>query len=563
MKKSNRKNLAIVVVLAASIGFLYVVESFFPFRIDLTEEKRYSLHPATAQLLSELQEPLEVEILLTGTLPGGMRRLQKSIEETLRTFDAYSPHKISYYHLDPLALDQEEQQEYIYTLAGYGINPTDLFVSQSGGQTSRRIFPGVVVRNEEFEVGTLLLKGERGMSPEEILNQSIENLEFELSNAIKRLVLQQKSAVGIIISHGEMDEDDGFGMVEALVEDYEVYKVPMEQAKSVEDLLGFEALIVAGPKEEYTDRERYLLDQYLMNGGNLLFFIDQMAVDLRSADGEGTVSMPFDTGLNELLFRYGIRINRDLIQDLNFGYHPVVAGDFGNQSQIVPLPWPFYIMAGRMADHPITKGLDQLQFSFASTLDTVKADGVIKTPLVFTSDYTRKLDAPVRIAFSDMSKEPDIRQFQMKNLPLLYLLEGTFTSFYKNRFIPDGFDKASFLESGNQGRVLVAGDGDFIKSKKDLSTGDPLPLGEDPFAEGLLANRIFIQNAINYLLEPQGIISTRTKQYKIRPLDAVKIKEQRTYYYLLNLGFPIAFIMIAGFVKVYWRKRKFADNSDR
>lgn len=401
------------------------------------------------------------------------------------------------------------------------------------------------------------------MSPEEILNQSIENLEFELSNAIKRLVLQQKSAVGIIISHGEMDEDDGFGMVEALVEDYEVYKVPMEQAKSVEDLLGFEALIVAGPKEEYTDRERYLLDQYLMNGGNLLFFIDQMAVDLRSADGEGTVSMPFDTGLNELLFRYGIRINRDLIQDLNFGYHPVVAGDFGNQSQIVPLPWPFYIMAGRMADHPITKGLDQLQFSFASTLDTVKADGVIKTPLVFTSDYTRKLDAPVRIAFSDMSKEPDIRQFQMKNLPLLYLLEGTFTSFYKNRFIPDGFDKASFLESGNQGRVLVAGDGDFIKSKKDLSTGDPLPLGEDPFAEGLLANRIFIQNAINYLLEPQGIISTRTKQYKIRPLDAVKIKEQRTYYYLLNLGFPIAFIMIAGFVKVYWRKRKFADNSDR
>ncbi len=251
MNRPNRKSLIEIVVMVAIIVALYMLESVFSFRIDLTEEKRYSLHPATKQLLSELEEPIEVEILLTGNLPGGMRRFQKSIEETLQTFDVYSAYKIEYFFRDPLALEGEEQQDYILTLADYGINPTNLFASQGGGQTSRMIFPGVVIRNEEFEIGTLLLKGERGMSPDEILNLSIENLEFEISNAIKRLVTQQKRAIGIIIGHGEMEEDDGFGLVEALVEDYEVFKVPMDQAETVEDLLGFEALIVAGPKEIY------------------------------------------------------------------------------------------------------------------------------------------------------------------------------------------------------------------------------------------------------------------------------------------------------------------------
>lgn len=557
MNKSNRHILKQVLSLIGFILVLYGLENLFPFRIDLTEEKRYSLHPATEQLLSELQEPLEVEILLTGNLPGGMRRLQKSIEETIHTFDAYSPVDIDYFFRDPLSLEEKEQQEYIYTLAEYGINPTNLFASRDGGQISRMIFPGIMVRSEEFETGTLLLKGERGMSPDEILNLSIENLEYEISHAIKRLVADQKPAIGMIINHGEMSTDDGFGLVEALVKDYEVYKVPMEQAKTLKDLSGFEALIISGPKDVYTEKEKYLLDQYLMAGGNLLFFIDQLAVDLKAAGEEGTVAMPFDTGLDGLLFRYGIRINRDFIQDLNFGYHPVVAGEFGNQSQIVPLPWPFYVLAGRMAEHPITKGLDQLQFKFVSSLDTVKAEGVTKTPLVFSSDYTRRLSAPVRIAFEDMSQEPDLDNFQLRNLPLVYLLEGKFTSFFKNRFLPEGFDKASFLESGDQGRVLVAGDGDVVKSNFQMPSGDPLPLGEDPFAEGLMANRTFIQNAINYLLEPEGIIATRTKRYQIRPLDQVKIQQERTFWYLVNIAGPVGLILVIGVIKTYWRKQRF------
>lgn len=556
--KTAQKNIIVpLFMLIVSIVMLYALAHFLPFRIDLTEEKRYSLHPATALLLSELGEPVEVEILLTGDLPGGMRRLQQSIEETLRTFNAYSPVRITFFYNDPLSLGGNERDEYILALADLGITPTNLFASQNGGQTQQMIFPGVVMRNQDFELGTLLLKGERGMSPEVILNLSIENLEFGLSQAIKRLVTHQKRAVGIVIDHGEMEEDDGYGLVEALVDDYEVYKVPMDQAKTVEDMMTFDALIVAGPKEGYSDRERYLLDQYLMNGGNVLFFIDQMAVDLTAAGAEGTIAMPFDTGLNELLFRYGIRINRDLIQDLNFGYHPVVGGEFGDQPQIIPLPWPFYVRAGRMADHPITKGLDQLQFKFISSLDTVKADGVIKTPLVFSSDYTRILDAPVRVAFQDMSEEPDVNKFPLKNLPLVYLLEGNFTSYYKNRFLPEEFSKNSFLESGHQGRILVAGDGDLVKSNIDRGTGDPLPLGEDPFEGGLLANRSFLLNAVNYLLEPDGLIASRTKEYKIRPLDKVEVRDNKTFYYLLNIGGPLGLIIIVGSLKVLWRRRRF------
>ncbi|WP_158859646.1 gliding motility-associated ABC transporter substrate-binding protein GldG [Lunatibacter salilacus] len=531
--------------------------NWLSFRWDLTEEGRYSISDATKEILVDLDTPIEVEILLTGDLPGGMRRFQKAIEQTIKTFDAYSSQPIRVFYQNPLELPSDIQREYILTLADYGINPTNLHASRNGGQTSRMIFPGIVVRNEEYELGALLLKGEQGMSPDEILNMSIENLEFEIGRAIKRLVARYQRSVGLIMGHGEMDADDGFGMVEALSDDFEIYKVPLDQADEVADLMEFEALIIAGPQAAFTEREKYLLDQYLMYGGNLLFFIDQLAVDLKDADGNGTIAMPFDSGLDDLLFRYGIRINRDLIQDLNFGYHPVVAGEFGNQSQIVPLPWPFYVMAGNMADHPITKGLDQVQFRFVSTMDTVKADGVKKIPLIFSSEYSKKLDAPVRVAFEDMVTEPEIGTFRWSRLPLAYLLEGEFTSYFKNRFVPEGFDPTAFRDSGSVGKVMVVGDGSFIKSMSDPVSGETLPLGQDPIGELQLANREFLQHTMQYLSDPDGIIASRTKQFQIRPLNRVKVTNQKTFWQFINIGMPIFLIIAIGWGGQVWRKRRY------
>ena len=549
------KNLGI---LAGILVLVWLIATLVPFRIDLTADKRYSLHPATIEVLESLEEPLEVEILLTGNLPGGMRRLQRSIEETIRTFNAYSSEKITFYYQDPLALPKDEQEEYIVGLSEYGINPTNLYVNEDGGQKSKLIFPGVIIRNAEFETGTLLLRGEMGMGPDQILNQSVENLEFELINGIRKLVSKQTVEIGLAMGQGELAADEGFGIVEALADDYEVYKVPLEQANKPSDLDPFKIMVVSGPKESYTEKEIYLLDQFLMNGGNLIFLIDALAYDMTKAGGEGTVAMPFENGLDQLLFRYGIRVNKDLIQDMNFGRYPVMAGNFGDQQQLVPLPWPFFVLAGKMASHPITKGLDQVIFKFASSLDTVKADGVRKTPLIFSSDFTKKSPAPVRLAFVDMENEPDLNEFGLKNLPLLYLMEGDFTSFFKNRFLPESAEKTSFKESGSLGKVVVAGTGSLFQSDINPADGNPLVLGQDAFSNVKYANRQLLLNLISYLVEPEGIISTRTKQFQIRPLNKIKVQNEKTRWQLINILVPVFLFSILGILWIGIKKQRFS-----
>lgn len=545
-------------VLIGGILLFVLLAQFLHFRIDLTEEKRYSLHPATEEVLSEITEPLHVDIhLVSENLPGGFRRLQKSIEETIRAFNAYSPEKITYSYFDPMSVEEGEREEFILSLADYGINPTNLSVNQQTGLQTQLIFPGILVSNAEYETGALVLKGERGMSPDQTLNQSIENLEFELSNAIRKLISPESSSIAMIMGHGEMSSDEGFGMVEALDGDFELFKVPLEQANTPADLAGFKMVFIQGPREGYTEREVYLLDQYVMGGGNLVVLLDGTAVDIEHAGGEGTLAMPIDLGLDNLLFRYGIRVNKDLIQDLNFGYIPVMGGDFGDQPQMVPLPWPFYVLAGRVQDHVITKGLDVVQFRFVSSLDTVKADGVTKTPLMFSSDFTRILPAPARVAFADMGQEPDVSLFGLKNLPLAYLLEGEFTSLYKNRFLPDGFAKADFKESGS-GKVVVVGDGDVFQAQTNLENGAPLALGEDPFSQTTFANKLFLKNLAQYLADPEGIIASRSRKFQIRPLNKVKVAQQKTFWQGLNVLAPVLLLLVLGSTVWWIRKKKYS-----
>ena len=558
MKKPGIHTARLFLTLVGGILLVMILSQFLRFRIDLTSEKRFTLHPATKDLLENLEKPIHVDILLTGEdLPGGMRRLQRSIEETVRTFNAYSSANISYSYFDPLTVTDSLQEEFIYTLADYGINPTNVYVSQNAGQQARLMFPGILVADDEYETGALILKGERGMSSEQILNTSIENLEFEVSNAIRKLVSPNKDAVAMIIGHGELSEDDGFGMVEALDGQYEVFKVPLDQAKSVGNLQTFSSIFILGPKQSYTERELYLLDQYVMHGGNLVVAAEGVDVDLAEAGGQGTFSFPLENELDRLLFRYGVRINKDLIQDLNLSYIPVMGGNFGNQEQMVPLPWPYYFNAGRLQNHPITKALDQVNFRFASSLDTVKADGVTKTPLIFGSENEKIVQAPARVAFSDMEEEPNIAEFSSKNLPLAYLLEGKFTSLFKNRFIPEGFDKADFKETGT-GKVVVFGDGSVFQSQKSLQGNQPLTLGEDPFAQATYANKQLLQNLVQYLTDPNGIISARTRTLQIRPLDKVKVSQEKTFWQVLNVALPVVILSVFGALILYLRRLRYS-----
>ena len=528
------------------------------FRIDLTEEKRYSLHPSTLQLLEGIDRPLHVDILLTGEqLPGGMRRLQKSIEETVRTFNAYSAENITVSYFDPLEVTDSLKEAFIYTLADYGIRPTNLFVNKATGQQEQLIFPGILVSDDTYETGALILKGERGMSAEQTLNASIENLEFEIAQAIQKLLYPQKTALAMIIGHGELAEDDGFGMVEALNGRYELFKVPMEQAKKVEDLSSFAAVFILGPDSTFSDRELFLLDQYVMGGGNLVVAAEGASLDLSQLAGEGALALPQENSLDRLLFRYGIRVNKDLIQDLNFGVIPVMGGNFGNQEQLVPLPWPYHFQAGRMYSHPITKGLDQVNFRYSSSLDTVKADGVKKTPLLFSSDRSRILPLPHLISLTAFQEPPLESEFALQNLPLAYLLEGEFTSLFKNRFVPEEFAGITVKNSG-KGKVLVLGDASVFQSQINLSNQEPLPLGEDPLAQTTYANKQFLENILQYLTDPEGIIATRTKVLQIRPLNKVKVAEEKQMWQLINLGIPVLFLGLMGGLIGLLRVKRFS-----
>ena len=558
MKRLSSHRLFPLAALLLSILVLVGLAQTIRFRIDLTEEKRYSLHPSTLKLLEGIDRPLHVDILLTGEqLPGGMRRLQKSIEETVRTFNAYSAENITVSYFDPLEVTDSLKEEFIYTLADYGIRPTNLFVNQATGQQEQLIFPGILVSDDTYETGALILKGERGMSAEQTLNASIENLEFELAQAIQKLLYPEKTALAMIIGHGELAEDDGFGMVEALTGRYELFKVPLEQAKKVEDLSSFASIFILGPDTTYSERELFLLDQYVMGGGNLIVAAEGVSMDLGQLAGEGALALPQENSLDRLLFRYGIRVNKDLIQDLNFGVIPVMGGNFGNQEQLVPLPWPYHFQAGRMYPHPITKGLDQVNFRYASSLDTVKADGVKKTPLLFTSERSRIMPLPQLLSLTTFQEPPLESEFGLQNLPLAYLLEGEFTSLFKNRFVPEEFAGNSIKTNGN-GKVIVLGDASLFQSQLNPANQEPLPLGEDPLAQTTYANKQFLENLVQYLTDPEGIIATRTKVLQIRPLDKVKVAEEKSMWQLINLGVPVLLLGLMGGLIGLLRVKRFS-----
>ena len=558
MNRLNSHRLFPLAALLLGILVLVGLAQTIRFRIDLTEEKRYSLHPSTLKLLEGIDRPLHVDILLTGEdLPGGMRRLQKSIEETVRTFNAYSAENITVSYFDPLEVTDSLKEDFIYTLADYGIRPTNLFVNQATGQQEQLIFPGILVSDDTYETGALILKGERGMSAEQTLNASIENLEFELAQAIQKLLYPQKSALAMIIGHGELAEDDGFGMVEALNGRYELFKVPLEQAKKVEDLNSFAAVFILGPDSTYSERELFLLDQYVMGGGNLIVAAEGTSLDLRQLAGAGALALPQENSLDRLLFRYGIRVNKDLIQDLDFGVIPVMGGNFGNQEQLVPLPWPYYFQAGRMYPHPITKGLDQVSFRYTSSLDTVKADGVRKTPLLFSSERSRIVSLPHLISLGSFQEPPLESEFGLQYLPLAYLLEGEFTSLFKNRFVPEEFAGIQLKNSG-RGKVIVLGDASLFQSQLNPATQEPLPLGEDPLAQATYANKQFLENLVQYLTDPEGIIATRTKVLQIRPLDKLKVAEEKSMWQLINVGAPVLFLVLMGGVIGLLRVKRFS-----
>lgn len=546
--------LAIVLVVLVLAN---IISSRHFFRVDLTEEKRFSIKKVTKELLQELDEEVYVEVYLAGDLNADFQRLQQGIKEVLEEFVVYSGNKVKFSFIDPMeAMDKKAQNEFIASLSAKGITPTQVYDNEEGKRTQKLIFPGAIVSYGQGEKGVMLLRGNRASTAREKLNQSIEGVEFELASAILQLSSVERKKVGILKGHGELDSLDVYALKSSLYQHYNIEDFTIKKSLSPEI---YEAVIIAKPTSKFSDTDKYYLDQYIMQGGKVLFLIDRLEVNMDSINAEMNFAFPYDLNLDDMLFRYGVRINSDLVQDMLAARYPVVVGNVGDQPQIQMISWPFFPLISKYGDHFSVKNLDAIAAKFVSTMDTVKAEGIKKIPLLFTSEYSRNVSAPVNVSLNQLRNELSRDKFVQQHLPIGFLLEGKFQSLFKNRFLPEGIDDSDRLNDGMSSKVIVISDGDIARNDVNPQTGEPLELGYDSYARMTFANQDFILNLVSYLVDGEGLISTRAKEVKIRPLDSIKSKEERTYWQIINLTLPIALLIIFGIVKYLLRKRKYTN----
>ena len=553
----RRDLLTFAAVIGGLLLFNFIAQRFF-FRLDLTEEKRYTMSPATKKLLRDLKQPVTITVYLTGDFPPAFRRLEQGVRETLTEFQVYGGANLNYIFIDPSAASTEAARNAFYaTLFKKGLKPTNLGATENGKRVEKIIFPYAVVSVGAVDKPVLLLRGNQTAPADVRLNQSIEGLEYELASTIRTLVPALRKRIGVVEGHGELTNVQAGDMLGTWQQQYDVFRVTLSKVK---DLRSLDAIVVAQPKTPYSEDDKFKLDQFITQGGRALFFIDALRVDLDSVSRNGVaLATPYNLNLDDLFFKYGLRLNQNLLLDLNSGQIPLVTGVDGNKPKIEPMPWQLYPLINKFSPHPITRNLDAVYLKFTGNLDTVKATGIRKTALLSTSRYTRVLPAPVPINFNDARLEPNPKLYQKGFQPVGYLLEGQFTSLFANRARPGTLQfQPEKPANAKPSKLLVLADGDFIRSEIDPKTGNPYRLGFDRLANTEFANRELVLNATDYLLDETGLIAVRGKQITLRPLDKVKLAEQRRRWQALNLGAPLVLLGLFGALRAWRRKRRYA-----
>ena len=541
MKNKLLKTSAFIVALVA----LNVLASFVFFRADLTQEKRYTISDATKELLQNLDGQVFVRVYLSGDFPPGFERLERATRETLEAFGDYAGPNLAYRFIDPS--DPKLQEELIKK----GVVPTNLFASEDGKRTEQLVFPSATLMYEGREYVVQLLKGNKTSTSEEQLNQSYEGVEFELASAIRRITQKQKQKIALLVSHTKVPPARFSDLIATLQERYDIF-FDLNKPKSFD---GLDLLIIPKPDTPFNEQEQFNIDQFIVKGGKALFFIDGARVD--SINMEGNFAQPIETGLEELLFKYGCRVNQNLVKDLSCAAIPLNVGTMGDKPEIKPMPWRFFPLINNFGKHPIVRNLDAIYTRFTSTIDTVLADGIVKTPLLLTSQYTNILKAPVLVSYNEARRQPDPRDYKGGIKTVGLLLEGSFQSVFSNRILPSDQRAASFVAKGQPSKIVVCSDGDMIVNDIDYKRQSPLPLGYDRLSRNTFANKDFALYAIDYLLNPGGLITARNKQITLRPLDKIKLKEQRTQWQLLNILAPLALITLLGLLWQFVRRRQF------
>jgi ABC-2 type transport system permease protein len=507
--------------------------------------------------LSALEDVVHVEVFLEGDLNASFKRLRNATRETLDVFDGYSSKGVQYKFTNPTsAQSAKAQNEFVQELVAKGIQMLPVIENSDGERSEKIVFPGAIVSYQGMETAVMLFKHSQGRNYQEVVNQSIEGLEYELAAAIERLSVSDRKRIGFLNGHGELDEQQTASFRTALIDRYDVLNISLNAPLNPMDC---EVLIVAKPTQRFNERDKFLLDQYIMNGGRVLLCADQMDASMDSASSENYFAYPLETSLMDQLFRYGVRINPDLVQDRVASRYPVVTGMVDNKPQIMQAEWPFFPLINQYGQHPVTRNLDAVMTRFISSIDTVRADGIRKTPLMMSSPYSRKVSAPVKVSVNDLRKNVDPSSFNEGPIALGYLLEGSFASLYRNRFLPDGIDSAGFRESGLPSKIVVFGDGDIMRNDINSRNGKPQQLGLDPFTNYVFANEQLLLNIVAYMADENGLIMARNREIRLRPLDKAKIREERAMWQIINVGFPLLLVVMFGLTRSYLRRRRFAQ----
>ena len=543
-------------------------------RFDLTSEKRYSLSNETKNLLKNIDDIVYFKVYLEGEFPAGFKRLRRETKELLDEFRAYNKN-IHYEFIDPSESEDVDERNATYQLLmQQGLKPTNLQVKTKTGMDQQVIFPGAIVSYRNKELPVELLDAQINVPPEAVLNNSIQNLEFKFANVISKLTRKVKPNVAFIEGHGELSHNETYDITLALKEDYIVERLEIDgqinalvnrmliDSTSMEFKIQpkYAAILIAKPDSVFSSKDKFIIDQYIMYGGKVMWLIDPVLTSMDSIqNAESTVAVENIIELQDQLFTYGVKLNVDLIMDLNALPIPIRTGQMGNQPQIDFFPWYYFPVITPTSEHPIVRNLNTIKTQFVSSLDTLRTGNVSKTILLESSPYTRTMGIPAMISLGITRQPPDERLYQGPPQPLAVLLEGVFESHFKNRIPPSlaGAKEIGFKEKSEKTSMIIVSDGDIIKNQFHIPDAYPLPLGYDQFTRETFGNKEFILNALNYLTDGPGLISIRSRELKLRLLDKTKINKGLIKWQLINLLIPIFIVVLVGILLIWLRKRKY------
>jgi gliding-associated putative ABC transporter substrate-binding component GldG len=565
-----------LLLLVILFGINFLASAFHSY-IDLTKEKRYTLSTATKELLNSLADNVQIDVFLKGDFPSGFRKLANSTEDFLQLLKDRNSSKIHYRFISPQ--DEMPGTNVLYgdSLTKLGAVPINLTVQKQAGESSNIIFPVALLHYKGKQSLVNLYPGASGRISQEEINSAEALMEYQFAKTLDKITKDKKPSVAFAVGNGEPVDGHAYDLVETLRQDYEFGILNLQTQPEVPNV---DVLMIVKPTQQFTEEEKLKIDQYVMHGGKLLCFIDNLIAEQDSLSFKPeTIAFDRNLNLTDLFFRYGFRINTDLVMDLQCDVIPLVVGGTPQNPQIDCVHWNYFPFFEPGKNKLLNKNLGYIGGRFVNSIDTIQVAAVTKTVLLASSSNSRIIKTPALISLNENKNVPEDEKFKMSNIPVAMLMEGRFTSLYKNRITQAqrdsmGVHGVNFSNESIDNKMIAVSDGDIVLNDflpVPNSNPVPLPMGWNRYTYreyqrqtdcGKLfvpvANREFLLNCMEYLVNNAAIMETRNKDIVLRLLDSKKIKEQKTMWQMVNIALPVLLIIFFGFIYQQIRKRKYA-----